>query len=84
MRGPARRAGRPERIEEAYSGLGMVQLDTSGETPLGERAQLRDGELIKLEMGSVWLAYPGLLGERELRAKICEGASERLRVKAKA
>lgn len=63
----------------------MVQLDTSGETPLGEEAKLRNRELIKLAMGSVWLAYPRLLGEeRELRAKICEGASERLRVKAKA
>lgn len=62
----------------------MVQLDTSGETPLGQRAQLRNCELIKLAMGSVRLAHPGLLGEKELLAKICEGASERLRVKAKA
>lgn len=40
LRCPARRAGRPERIKRAYSGLGMVQLDTSGETPLGQEAQL--------------------------------------------
>lgn len=39
---------RERRRERAYSSLGMIQFHSSGESLLGQRAQLGDDELIEL------------------------------------
>jgi hypothetical protein len=35
-------------LRASYTGLGMVQPDAAGQTPLGKEAQVRDGDLVDL------------------------------------